>query len=68
MLHFLYTVPNIHPSQDEIECVITENKNMKEALTKATLDNEELQKEVVLKEVIKRHMYLFEFNNKMEHD
>ncbi|KTG37780.1 hypothetical protein cypCar_00022380 [Cyprinus carpio] len=36
--------------KDEIECVITENKNMKEALTKATLDNEELQKEVVLKE------------------
>ncbi|XP_016367808.1 synaptonemal complex protein 1-like [Sinocyclocheilus rhinocerous] len=39
--------------KDEIESVITENKNMKEALTKARHDNEELQKEVVLKAKLK---------------
>lgn len=44
-------ISNHHPSQDEMESVNTENKNMKEALTKARLDNEELQEVVVLKEV-----------------
>ncbi len=34
-----------------MESVSTENKNMKEVLTRATLDNEELQDVVVLKEV-----------------
>lgn len=34
-----------------MENITTENKNMKEALTKARNDNEELQEEVVLKEV-----------------
>ncbi|KAL0191618.1 hypothetical protein M9458_014316, partial [Cirrhinus mrigala] len=36
--------------KDEMESVTTENNNMKEALTKARLDNEELQEVVVLKE------------------
>ncbi len=36
-----------------MESVSTENKNMKEVLTRATLDNEELQDVVVLKEVKK---------------
>ncbi len=36
-----------------MESVSIENKNMKEALTKARLDNEELQGVVVLKEVNK---------------
>ncbi len=36
-----------------MESVSTENKNMKEVLTRATLDNEELQDVVVLKEVNK---------------
>ncbi|KAI2663834.1 Synaptonemal complex protein 1 [Labeo rohita] len=36
--------------KDEMESVTTENNNMKEALSKARLDNEELQEVVALKE------------------
>lgn len=63
-----------------MESVTTENKNMKEALTKARNDNEELQEEVVLKEVktffcfcvsafhyITQHIYLFGLSNWMKH-
>lgn len=52
-------IPNNHPSQDEMESVSTENKNMKEVLTRARLDNEELQEVVVLKEVNKFIFSLF---------